>query len=116
MQITVIISSHILSEIEKIANRMVVINNGEKILEGNVRELMSKELLKVSFKSPEIVQLSKFLKNENIKIELRNDNIIALIDEESIPNLIRNITQINIPISEVKQMRTLEELFLGLTK
>jgi ABC-2 type transport system ATP-binding protein len=116
MQITVIISSHILSEIEKIANRMVVINNGEKILEGNVRELMSKELLKVSFKSPEIVQLSEFLKNENIKIELRNENIIALIDEESIPNLIRNITQINIPISEVKQMRTLEELFLGLTK
>ena len=31
MQITIIISSHILSEIEKIANRMVVINNGEKI-------------------------------------------------------------------------------------
>ncbi len=116
MQITLIISSHILSEIEKIANRMVVINNGEKILEGNVRELMSKELLKVSFKSSEIVQLSEFLKNENIKIEVRNENIIALIDEESIPNLIRNITQINIPISEVKQMRTLEELFLGLTK
>ena len=116
MQITVIISSHILSEIEKIANRMVVINNGEKILEGNVRELMSKELLKVSFKSPEIVQLSAFLKNENIKIEVRNENIIALIDEESIPNIIRNIIQMNIPISEVKQMRTLEELFLGLTK
>ena len=76
---------------------------------------MSKELLKVSFKSPEIVQLSAFLKNENIKIEVRNENIIALIDEESIPNIIRNIIQMNIPISEVKQMRTLEELFLGLT-
>ena len=116
MQITVIISSHILSEIEKIANRMVVINNGEKILEGNVRELMSKELLKVSFKSSEIVQLSEFLKNENINMEVRNDDIIAFINEESIPNVIRNITQKNIPISEVKQMRTLEELFLGLTK
>jgi ABC-type multidrug transport system ATPase subunit len=116
MQITVIISSHILSEIEKIANRMVVINNGEKILEGNVRELMSKELLKVSFKSSEIVQLSEFLKNENINMEVRNDDIIAFINEESIPNVIRNITKKNIPISEVKQMRTLEELFLGLTK
>jgi ABC-2 type transport system ATP-binding protein len=116
MQITVIISSHILSEIEKIANRMVVINNGEKILEGNVKELMSKELLKVSFKSSDIVQLSEFLKNENINIEVRNDDIIAFINEESIPNVIRNITKKNIPISEVKQMRTLEELFLGLTK
>ena len=116
MQITIIISSHILSEIEKIANRMVVINNGEKILEGNVRELMSKELLKVSLKSSDTVRLSEFLKNENINIEVRNDNIIAFINEESIPNVIRNITQKNIPISEVKQMRTLEELFLGLTK
>jgi len=116
MQITVIISSHILSEIEKIANRMVVINNGEKILEGNVRELMSKELLKVSLKSSDTVRLSEFLKSENIEIEVRNDDIIALINEESIPNVICKITQKNIPISEVKQMRTLEELFLGLTK
>ena len=85
MQITIVISSHILSEIEKIANRMVVINNGEKILEGNVKELMAKEFLKVSFKSSNITQLSKFLKNENIEFEKRNDNIIALIDEEVIP-------------------------------
>ena len=116
MQITVIISSHILSEIEKIANRMVVIDNGEKILEGNVKELMAKELLKVSFKSSDIVQLSKFFNNENIEFEGRNDHIIALIDEKSIPNIIHKITQNNIPIFEVKQMRTLEELFLGLTK
>ena len=34
MQITIVISSHILSEIEKIANRMVVINNGEKNFRG----------------------------------------------------------------------------------
>ncbi len=116
MQITIIISSHILSEIEKIANRMVVINNGEKILEGNVNDLMAKELLKVSFKSSNTVQLSDFLKTENIEFEERNENIIALINEESIPNVIHKITQKNIPISEVKQMRTLEELFLGLTK
>ena len=116
MQITVIISSHILSEIEKIANRMVVINKGKKILEGNVKELMSKELLKVSFKSLEIVSLSKFLETEKIKFEIRNENIIAFINEENIPHLINKITKNKIPILEVKQMRTLEELFLGLTK
>ena len=77
---------------------------------------MSKELLKVSLKSSDTVRLSEFLKSENIEIEVRNDDIIALINEESIPNVIRKITQKNIPISEVKQMRTLEELFLGLTK
>ena len=62
MGITVIISSHILSEIEKISNRMVVINNGEKIVEGNVQELMQNELLKVSFKSENLESIASIFK------------------------------------------------------
>ena len=62
MGITVIISSHILSEIEKISNRMVVINNGEKIVEGNVQELMQNELLKVSFKSENLESIGSIFK------------------------------------------------------
>ena len=37
---TVLISSHILSEIELIANRMIIIHKGKKIVEGNVAELL----------------------------------------------------------------------------
>ena len=62
MGITIVISSHILSEIEKISNRMVVINNGEKIVEGDVQELMQNELLKVSFKSENLDSIAVFLK------------------------------------------------------
>jgi ABC-type multidrug transport system ATPase subunit len=115
MQITIIISSHILSEIEKIANRMVVINKGVKILEGNVKNLMEKELLKVSFKTNSLKQLSQFFSLEGISYEVRSNNIIALINEEKISNVIEKIVTKKITFSEVKQMRTLEELFLGLT-
>ena len=115
MQITIIISSHILSEIEKIANRMVVINKGVKILEGNVKNLMEKELLKVSFKTNSLKQLSQFFSLEGISYEVRSNNIIALINEEKISNVIEKIVSKKITFSEVKQMRTLEELFLGLT-
>lgn len=115
MQITIIISSHILSEIEKIANRMVVINKGVKILEGNVKNLMGKELLKVSFKTNSLKELSQFFSLEGISYEVRSNNIIALINEEKISNVIEKIVSKKITFSEVKQMRTLEELFLGLT-
>ena len=115
MQITIIISSHILSEIEKIANRMVVINKGVKILEGNVKNLMEKELLKVSFKTNSLKQLSQLFSLEGISYEVRSNNIIALINEEKISNVIEKIVSKKITFSEVKQMRTLEELFLGLT-
>ena len=37
---TVLISSHLLSEIEVIANRMIIIHKGQKIIEGNVAELL----------------------------------------------------------------------------
>lgn len=116
MGITIIISSHILSEIEKIANRMVVINKGHKILEGNVKELMAKELLKVNFKTESPEDLSDLLSNKKIDFEVRNKNIIALINEENIPLVIEDIVKNNISILEVRQMRTLEELFLGLTQ
>ena len=115
MQITIIISSHILSEIEKIANRMVVINKGVKILEGNVKNLMEKELLKVSFKTNSLKQLSQLFSQEGISYKVRSNNIIALINEEKISNVIEKIVSKKITFSEVKQMRTLEELFLGLT-
>ena len=115
MQITIIISSHILNEIEKIANRMVVINKGVKVLEGNVKNLMEKELQKVSFKTSSSDQLSHFFSQEGITYEVRSNYIIALIKEEKISYVIEKIVRRKINFSEVKHMRTLEELFLGLT-
>ena len=116
MGITIVISSHILSEIEKISNRMVVINNGEKIVEGDVQELMQNELLKVSFKSENLDSIAVFLKKQSIVFENTIDSIVANINEENIPLILKKMVDENISISEMKQMRTLEELFLGLTK
>jgi ABC-2 type transport system ATP-binding protein len=46
---TVLLSSHILSEIELIANRMVIISKGKTLVQGNVRELLDEKVLLVSF-------------------------------------------------------------------
>ena len=107
---------HILSEIEKISNRMVLINNGEKIVEGNVQELMQNELLKVSFKSENLDSIVLCFKKQSIEFESSNDSIVANINEENIPLILKKMIDENISITEMKQMRTLEELFLGLTK
>jgi ABC-type multidrug transport system ATPase subunit len=40
MHKTVVVSSHLLGEIELIANRMIIINKGRKIAEGNVAQLL----------------------------------------------------------------------------
>ena len=116
MGITIIISSHILSEIEKISNRMIVINNGKKIIEGSVHELMNNDLLKVSFKTDDHEFTQKFLLQQKVEFSLQDGCIIAPISEDKISTLVNKMTNNNINILEVKQLRTLEELFLDLTK
>ena len=116
MGITIIISSHILSEIEKIANRMIVINKGKKIVEGNVTQMMNNDVMKVSFKSDNQEDLTSFLNEEKLDFKINNDNIIVPVNEDDISQLINRITSNKINLKEVKQLRTLEELFLDLTK
>ena len=116
MGITIIISSHILSEIEKIANRMIVINKGKKIVEGNVTQMMNNDVMKVSFKSDNLEDLTSFLNEEKLDFKINNDNIIVPVNEDDISQLINRITSNKINLKEVKQLRTLEELFLDLTK
>ena len=116
MGITIIISSHILSEIEKIANRMIVINKGKKIVEGNVTQMMNNDVMKVSFKSDNQEELTSFLNEEKLDFKINNDNIIVPVNEDDISQLINKISSNKINLKEVKQLRTLEELFLDLTK
>jgi ABC-type multidrug transport system ATPase subunit len=94
--ITVFLSSHILKEIELVANRMVIIDKGRTLVEGNVKELLSEsDTVTISYKAnkeiDEIMGNSKFLnnyKNENSQITLD-------ISEEDIPLLLKYLININ---------------------
>ncbi len=114
--ITVIISSHILAEIEKISNRMIVINNGQKIVEGKVKDLMESETMKVRFKSNNKSELISFFKSKNMDYSIEDELITCLMKENQIEPTIIELTQNNISLQEVRQLRTLEELFLKWTK
>ncbi len=114
--ITIIISSHILSEIEQIANRMIVINNGEKIVEGNVTQLMNSEQMKVRIKVNQLNSLKELLKSKDLSFDLHDEFVIVKLKENEISSLVNLITDNNISIQEVRQLRTLEELFLKWTQ
>ena len=114
--ITIIISSHILSEIEQIANRMIVINNGEKIVEGNVTQLMNSEQMKVRIKVNQLNSLKELLKSKDLSFDLHDEFVIVKLKESEISSLINLIADNNISIQEVRQLRTLEELFLKWTQ
>lgn len=114
--ITIIISSHILNEVEKIANRMIVINNGKKIIEGDVGQLMSSELMKVRIKVDQPKLLVDLFNAKNILYTQKEEFTTISVKENEIRSIINLIVENNIAIDEVRQLRTLEELFLKLTQ
>ena len=113
--ITVIISSHILAEIEKIANRMIVINKGKKIIEGDVGQLMSSESIKLSVKTTSNKEIENFFNSRDIVYD-SNEGIYTISwPEKNIDQLVKELQNDNISIFEIKQLKTLEEYFLNLT-
>ena len=113
--ITVIISSHILAEIEKIANRMIVINKGKKIIEGDVGKLMSSESIKLSIKTTSNKEIENFFNSRDIVYDTNDDLYTISWLENNIDQLVKELHDNNISIFEIKQLKTLEEYFLNLT-
>ncbi len=114
---TVVVSSHLLSEIELIANRMIIINKGEKIIEGNVAELLdpSNTLVEVdttnNIDALRIIQLSKwsaFYENSQKNIKLR-------MNRKDVPALISDLINKKVDILSVQPRHSLEDYFLSLT-
>lgn len=116
---TIFLSSHILSEIELIATRMVIISNGRAVAEGSVRELMNKEDLVVEFRFrkgdqprvlPETFPWSSCIQN-------RSDETLTLaLPDELIPEVNGWLVEHGWLVTSIQSQRRLEELFVRLTR
>ena len=113
---TVLISSHLLSEIEVIANRMIIIHKGRKIIEGNVAELLDP--------SHTVIDIDA-VDNEGAKAALGTSHWAAylqpgkslqlMMNKELVPQLISELVAMNIQLLSVNSSHSLENYFLSLT-
>ncbi len=114
--ITFIISSHILAEIEQLANRMIIINKGEKLVEGEVSELLNSSGILVSFDVSDPPKALKLLnKSGNIRdVILTDDKKLQFrIARELIPDLLSEFAKNSIKVYSVIPARTLEDYFIS---
>lgn len=117
--ITVVISSHILAEIEQIATRMVIINKGTKIVEGTVKELLESEGLKVSFEVDNTSKAIEIIKKSRWDVSFLKENqnhLIFKIQKNEIPNLNSFFIENSINVYNINQLKTLEDYFLSKTE
>ncbi len=115
---TVFLSSHILSEIEMIADRMIIINKGTAVIQGSVKELLNSGVLKVAFEVDDIIKSKSILEGTSWynKIEfISGDTLNFSLEQKEIAPLNKLLVEQGINVNAVIPKRSLEEYFLKIT-
>ncbi len=113
---TVLISSHLLSEVEVIANRMIIINKGKKVVEGAVKELLDPAHTVVHIVTKDDAAAKQQLMQTNYAAFLQQGSDLKLMmNKEDIPQLIQHLVSMNVSLLSVNASHSLEDYFLSLT-
>lgn len=117
---TVLVSSHLLSEIEQIATYVGIINQGEMIFQGTMKELTAKSKPQLFIETPDpvlgagaLIQHGWTAGAESIE---QNEVVTPIVDRQQSSEMIKVLVEHNHPIYRVtEKKKTLEEIFLELT-
>jgi len=112
---TVILSSHILSEIERIANRMIIINKGKTVVQGNVADLVSSSALIVTFNLTPVDKALEVLQHSNFsacKTLVNNASLTLQTHADAIAQINAMFCSNDIQVSGIEVKRQLEDYFL----
>ena len=115
---TIFLSSHILYEVELVANRMTIINKGTTKVEGYVQDLLNAKKLKVSFEVNDEEKTNRLLAQSDWrnKLESQAKTIFMFsLENDEIAYLNKYLVENGIAVSAVIPTRSLEDYFLKIT-
>lgn len=116
---TILLSSHILSEIELIANRMVIINKGKTVVQGKVSELLNAQDLIVSFHVDDPEKAKQLTQSSSLEVKIdriEDQSLLIHISREKIPLLNKLFCDSGINVYSIEAKRKLEDYFLKLVE
>ncbi|NQW17709.1 MAG: ABC transporter ATP-binding protein [Chloroflexi bacterium] len=116
---TVFVSSHLLSEIEKQAEHVVVINHGELLFSGRLDSLLAQADQKIRARPERPEDLSSLygcLADAGLSVEAQSDSVLVAGNEELAAQVNRLASERGITLRELKvETETLEEIFIRVT-
>ncbi|AEW03137.1 bacitracin ABC transporter ATP-binding protein [Niastella koreensis] len=115
---TILVSSHLLHEIELIANRMLIIDKGKKIMEGTVAELVDPARTMVHLEVTNPQQVVAWLQSSrwNTCLQEQNKSVILLqMNKQQVPELTADLVKAGANIMSLQPQNSLESYFLSLT-
>lgn len=113
---TVFVSSHLLAEMEVMADAMLIIDKGRKVAEGSVHELLDPAKTMVTIETPDAARAAGLLQEGTWGFEKVTGNTVHLrLHRTAIADLNKYLVERGIPVSALTPRHSLEALFLSLT-
>ena len=115
---TIFLSSHQLNEIEQLSTRMIIINNGRKVVEGSVEELLQKHHFHTRFRVDDPQKAIRYIRESNFDIsaaELEGPALNVFCKRELVPLINRYLNENGIMVTTIVQQQRLEDYFLNMT-
>lgn len=114
---TILVSSHLLGEIELIATRMLIIHKGKKMVEGNVTELLDPSRTLVRVETADNEKAREKLRHSKWGIYLQPGigTVLLKMDKDEVPGLVAGLVGMGIQVLSVNPAHSLEDYFLSLT-
>jgi ABC-2 type transport system ATP-binding protein len=117
--ITVLLSSHLLGEVEELCNRVAIIRKGRIVYEGQLQDLLATAATGYRLRSPEPDRARALLLNQpGIRDLVSVDGALRFqADEDAVAAVSIALGQARIGVTAlVPETASLEELFLGMTE
>ncbi|MEY4282335.1 MAG: hypothetical protein RLZ39_1747 [Bacteroidota bacterium] len=114
---TVLVSSHLLSEIEQVATQILILHKGKKMVEGNTKALLDPQNKIVQFKTLDDARALQVVQNSTYKPYLmdRKQGVFLKVPNTDIPQLNEFFLHAGIPIMGIEAKNSLEDYFLNIT-
>lgn len=118
MQKTVFVSSHLLSEIEQVANRMLIIDRGKKLVEGAVQDLFRPDDMVVHLQTTDNLTTEQQLTQSPYADQLLDTDETGIrmrMGNSEVPALVQWLVRHEVHVLSIEPHHSLEDYFLKIT-
>jgi ABC-2 type transport system ATP-binding protein len=114
--LTILLSSHLLNEVEQLCTRIAVMNKGKKVFEGNISEARQTKNW-IRLRVGDFVGAAKLLREAKMIVKERDGQFVTLADGISTDQIVKRLVEQGMPLFEIAQVeQTLEDFYLSLMK
>ena len=115
--VSILISSHLLDEIEKVCDRVIVIEKGKIIADDKLENLVADEVVKTLISTHNVEKTELLVRELGLRYELTKDGFVfENLNREEKARIITYLVTNNVELDTIRELTTsLEDRFLQIT-